>query len=174
LIDCLYSQEQLFGYLAADSHHYRWHCCTLRPMLIIAFSNEGSFMCQYTDMLRHGTSIYCGTCLNISCQERFRFYEFISKWMIVSFVHSSILWRIWLHFMAFYLDFLGGLYSHNISIFQMFWPGHYWGDISCWNAHTGKKVRYQSFCFVALCTFALLSTLIKPLEKAYIGCKPAA
>jgi hypothetical protein len=52
----------------------------------------------------------------LNCQEKGKFYKFISKRRIISLRHSSILRRIWLNFMALCLVFIIRLF-HSFHIF---------------------------------------------------------
>jgi hypothetical protein len=58
----------------------------------------------------------------LNCQEESRVCKFISKWRIISLWHSSILWRIWLNFMALFLVFIQRLFqfSHFFPISNFF------------------------------------------------------
>jgi hypothetical protein len=50
---------------------------------------------------------YFGTCLKIRIwiilSKKSKFYKFIWKRRIISLMHSSVLWQIWLNFIAQYL-----------------------------------------------------------------------
>jgi hypothetical protein len=72
------------------------------------------------------------------CQENSKFYIFVLKQRIISLRHSSILWRIWLNFMALCLVFIRRLFQFSYffpSDFQLFWPEYHWRDLSSRNAH---------------------------------------
>jgi hypothetical protein len=84
------------------------------------------------------------TDMNFNCQEKIELYKFISKWRIISLMHSSILRRILLHFKALCLGFLRDLYSYNISNFQFFRPEHHW-EISKCTSRASKLVSYEFY-----------------------------
>jgi hypothetical protein len=60
--------------------------------------------------------------LKKSCQEKSKFYKFISKRRIISLMHSSVLRRIWLNFMAQYLGFFG-----SFIVFTIFRISYFFG-----------------------------------------------
>jgi hypothetical protein len=65
---------------------------------------------------------YFGTCLKyeyeLNYQEKSKFSKFISKQRIISLMHSSILRRIWLNFMALCLVFIRRLFQFHLCFFD--------------------------------------------------------
>jgi hypothetical protein len=87
----------------------------------------------------------------VNCQEKSRFYKFISKRRTISLMHNSILRSIWLNFMAICLVFIGSfkLFTFFFPLdFQLFRPEHHWRDLSSRNAHLVHQNWYRiSFTF---------------------------
>jgi hypothetical protein len=88
---------------------------------------------------------YFGTCFKIQIWIDSKFCKFISKRKIISLMHSSILRRIWLNFMALCLVFIRRLFqfSHFFSDFQLFRPEHHWRDLSSRNVHLVHQNCYR-------------------------------
>jgi hypothetical protein len=87
--------------------------------------------------------------------EKSKCHKFISKRRIICIMHSSILRRIWLNFMAQYLllgFFFGSFTDFTLcflfSRFQFFRPEHHWRDFIGRNAHLVHQNWYRiSFTF---------------------------
>jgi hypothetical protein len=82
-----------------------------------------------------------------NCPKSLDFFQIIWKQRIISLMQSSIIRQIWLHITELCLGgVLSGLYSHNISDFHFFRPGHHWKDIICRNAHLVHQNWYRVSC----------------------------
>jgi hypothetical protein len=71
-------------------------------------------------------------------------FESDSREAVVYYMHSSILRRIWLNFMAQYLSFSVLIqFSFFFSDFQLFRPEYHWRDLSSRNAHLVHQDWYR-------------------------------
>jgi hypothetical protein len=87
--------------------------------------------------------------MNWTVKKKSKFYRFNSKRRIISLMHSSILRRIWLNFMALYLGFIGSFTF--FSGFPTFRLEHHWRDLISRNAHLVHQNWYRiSFTFYIL------------------------
>jgi hypothetical protein len=87
---------------------------TMRATLFVNFKEYPNLqeLISFIAPFQHSTS-YRGLCwwtvstwrflheYELKCQEKSKFYKFISKRWIISLMHKYILRRIWLHFMAY-------------------------------------------------------------------------
>jgi hypothetical protein len=109
------------------------------------------------------------------CQDKNKFYKFISKWMIISFIHSSILRRIWLSFMAQYLVF-SALIQFSQSDFQLFRPEYHWRDLSSRNAHLVHQIcivlalHFNSWVETTAGGLKVPESLYKPVGRYFGTC----
>jgi hypothetical protein len=77
-----------------------------------------------------------------TAKKKSKFYKFNSKRRIISLMHSSILRRIWLNFMAF--CFFGSFTAFPIfSDFKLYWPEHHWRDFISRNGHLMHQNWYR-------------------------------
>jgi hypothetical protein len=106
-------------------HHSRWRAAKIRPILgaqglwagrdlyraTLTVTRGLGFPClirrtaPFSRLLRHTRG--CGGPILTRILTGRKFYQFISKWRVIYLMHSSILRRIWLNYMAFCLVFMG-------------------------------------------------------------------
>jgi hypothetical protein len=128
-------------------------CIKIGNVLVLHFNpwvetSVGGFLVP--DGLYSPVAKYFGICFEtrickqheyeLNCQDRSKLYKFISKRMIISLRHSSILRRIWLNFMTLCLVLIRRLSQfHFLSDFPLFRPEHHWRDLSSRNAHLVRQ-----------------------------------